>query len=321
MGCRKKRACYYLDVEYRTLRGWEKSGVVDKRKGAKKMVANKLTEKEEKEIVKILGKERFCDLTPYEIVPILAENGKYIASVSAFYRILNKYDLLKHRRKSKKPGKHEIIELKATKPNQLLSWDISYLKTNIQGQFYYLYMILDVWSRVIAGWEVHTNETGEKAKDLFKKIAKERELKNAVLHSDNGGPMRSALLADTLENLNVTPSFSRPRVSNDNAYSESLFKTVKYTAGYPKSFKSLEEAREWVKQFVSWYNTEHRHSGIGYVTPLERHNGDDVEIFAKRNKVFEAAKAKHPERWSKNMKVWKKQEVVYLKKGNRKERA
>lgn len=303
-------------MEYRTFRNWEKNGVRDKRKGAAKKVANKLTEKEEMEIIKIACQKRFRDLTPYEIVPILAEEGRYVASASTFYRVLKKAELLTYRGKAQKACKQETVELKATGPGQLLSWDISYLKTNVRGSFYYLYMVIDVWSRVILGWEIHKAESGDIAKELFVKISHKYGLRDAILHSDNGGPMRCATMAATLELLGVIQSFSRPSVSNDNAYSESLFKTLKYTAGYPRHFSSIKESRKWIESFVNWYNTQHRHSGIGYVTPMQRHTGKDVKIFAKRNETYETAKAKHPERWAKDTKKWKKEPDVYLKKGN-----
>lgn len=305
-------------MEYRTYRNWEKKGIKDKRKGALKKVANRLTEKEKKEIIRIACLKRFRDLTPYQIVPILAEEDIYIASASTFYRVLKNAGLLKHRTKAKKACKQETVELKATRPGQLLSWDISYLKTDVKGRFFYLYMVIDVWSRVVLGWEIHTEESGELAKELFKRICRKYDLKDAILHSDNGAPMRCATMAATLELLGVIQSFSRPSVSNDNAYSESLFKTLKYTAGYPKHFSEIEDAQEWVDKFVVWYNTMHRHSGIGYVTPMQRHTGKDVDIFKKRNQTYEAARAKHPERWAKETKKWNKKTDVYLKKGNRK---
>ena len=321
MGCRKKFTCDCLDIEYRTTLNWEKYGTRDKRKGSGRKVGNKLTKKEEKEIIKIACQKHYCNLTPYEIVPILAEKGKYIASVRTFYRILKKEGLSAHRGKSKKSSNHTKIEIKATGPNQLLSWDITYLKTCIRGKFYYLYLVIDIWSRMVVGWEIHTEESSILAKELFEKLCCKYDLKGAILHSDNGSPMKNATMADTLEKLGVTQSFSRPSVSNDNAYSESLFKTLKYTAGYPKNFLSMEDAKEWVEIFVNWYNHDHRHSGIGYVTPYQRHTGKDIKIFQKRNEVFKNARAKNPERWSKKRKNWYQKKEVFLKKGNRKKRA
>lgn len=269
-------------------------------------------------IIQTVCSSRFCDLTPHQIVPILAEEGVYLGSPSTYYRIMREAGLLKHRGKGKKPRRHKPIELKATGPGQLLSWDITYLKTGVRGSFYYLYMVIDVWSRVILGWDVHSEESGELGKELFKRICGEFDLRKAILHSDNGGPMRSGTMAAALEKLGVIQSFSRPNVSNDNAYSESLFKTLKLTAGYPRCFKEIEEARVWVKKFVTWYNNEHRHSGIGYVTPMQRHTGEDIEIFARREKTYEGAREKHPERWAKESRRWTKQPEVILKKGNRK---
>lgn len=314
-GCRKKEVCKYLEIPIRTVQNWEKSDLKDKRKGSAKHVHNKLTAKEQSKIIKIACDERFKNLTPYEIVPILAEEGKYIASVSSFYRILKKSGLL-FIKKSKKKRKVEPVELKATKPYDLVSWDITWLNTNIRGKYYYLYMFVDIWSRYIVGWEVYENESGQLAKELFNNIASRINVKEMILHSDNGGPMISSTMRATLEKLGVSASFSRPHVSNDNAYSESLFKTLKYTAGYPKNFKSIEESREWVSRFVQWYNYEHRHSRIGYVTPNQRLNGLDKKIFEKRNTTFALAREIHLERWTKKSKVWRNESEVYLKKGN-----
>jgi transposase InsO family protein len=272
-----------------------------------------MSEQEEENIVSMCCSRRFKDMAPNEIVAILAEEGVYIASEATMYRVLRKRGLLKHRteskpgRKSKKPE-----ELKATGPNQVLSWDITYLKTIIKGQFYYLYLFEDVWSRLIAAWEVHSYESGEVAAGIMEKLQTEQCLHGVHLHSDNGSPMKSATMLATLQKLGVAPSFSRPQVSNDNPYPESLFRTLKYNAGYPKCFESIEEARAWVAKFVHWYNNEHRHSSIKYVTPMQRHTGKDKEILEKRKRTYEEARKKNPHRWSRGIRNWDHIDTVCL---------
>jgi putative transposase len=271
-------------------------------------------------VIEMACQPRFMNLTPHEIVPILAEEGTYLASESTMYRILRREKLIKPKRRTN--ANHQAVEIKADKPNQVWSWDITYIKSFIRGRFYFLYLILDVFSRYITGWEIHETEDGVSASELFERACLEQgiEPRTLTLHSDNGSPMKSGTMLATLQALGVVSSFSRPSVSNDNAFSESLFKTLKYTAGYPVKFESLEEAVEWVKRFVAWYNTEHRHSGIGYVTPAQRHQGLDTEILLKRKAVYEAAHRRHPERWSRHSRNWDRIEVVWLKKPNRKEK-
>ena len=162
------------------------------------------------------------------------------------------------------------------------------------------------------GWEIHEYESVDIASDMFKRLKTKYNVKGVRLHSDNGNPMRGATMIITLHSLGVIPSFSRPRVSNDNPFIESLFSTMKYTAGYPGRFKSLQHSREWMSEFVNWYNTKHRHSAIGYVTPEQRGSGVDLEIFKKRNEVIEAARKKHPERWVKKIRKWENVDIVLL---------
>jgi transposase InsO family protein len=197
--------------------------------------------------------------------------------------------------------------LTATAPNQLVSWDITYLATTIKGQFFYLYLFLDLFSRKIVGWQVYDRESSELAAALVQDLCQREGIPRdqLVLHSDNGGPMKGATLLATLQKLGITPSRSRPAVSNDNPYSEALFKTLKYDARYPSQpFATLTAAREWVTGFVHWYNHEHRHSSIQFVTPAQRHNGEDRAILKRRQAVYAAAKAKKPERWSRNIRNW-----------------
>ena len=244
---------------------------------------------------------------------ILAENTVYIASESSFYRVLNAANMLHHRSNSKPCSKiGKPAELKATGPDQVWCWDITYLRTTVHGLYYYCYMIKDIWTKEIVGWEIHDVEDIDIAAEMFKKLKGKRSLRGVRLHSDNGNPMKGATMIMTLYNLGVIPSYSRPRVSNDSPYIEALFKTLKYTAGYPGQFKDIYHARIWMADFVNWYNTEHRHSAIGYVTPAQRKSGEYKEIFERRNITMEYARLSHPERWGKRIRVWKANEEIYL---------
>lgn len=174
-----------------------------------------------------------------------------------------------------------------------------------------------MFSRKIVGWEIWETETADHASELIKRIYREEKIyvkkQPLVLHSDNGSPMKGATMLETLYALGIVPSKSRPRVSNDNPYAESLFKTLKYRPNYqPKGFSTIMEARLWVKRFVDWYNNEHRHSGIQYVTPTQRHEGKDKEILERRRELYEKAKQRHPERWSGEIRNWEYQEEEWL---------
>lgn len=314
-GARRRKACHILDMSLRTLQRWEKEGLVDKRKGPISKPRNKFSESEQKEIIKIANSPEYCDLAPSQIVPLLADKGMYIASESSFYRLLRAYKMLKHRSNSKPARNNRPKPFIAVKPNEVWSWDITYLPTSVKGQFYYLYLILDIFSRKIVGYVVHTEESADHASSMIKEASLDENIDkdNLVLHSDNGGPMKAATMLTTLQNLGIMPSFSRPCVSNDNPYSESIFKTLKYRPEYPgKPFTSIEDANEWVDGFVKWYNNEHLHSSIKFVTPNSRHEYLDIKQLENRHKVYIDAKKKHPNRWSGNTRNWKRPENVFL---------
>lgn len=314
-GARLEKACRIIDLSIRTVQRWRKNEVGDRRKTAKKFSPKTLTESEKNQILDICNSNEYCELTPNEIVPILAEKGQYIASESMFYRVLKENKLLKHRENTKlRIKKSGPIELIADGPNQVLSWDITYLRTSIKGIFYYLYIFMDVWSRKIVGWTVEERESGEIASNLIESICIENGLESIYLHSDNGKPMRCGTMLATLDWLGVNPSFSRPYVKNDNPYSESLFKTVKYRPEYPDCFSTIDHAKKWVNNFINWYNTEHRHSGIKYVTPEQRHLGFDREILRKRHETYQKAKMRVPQRWAKETRNWSFIEKVFLNK-------
>jgi transposase InsO family protein len=204
---------------------------------------------------------------------------------------------------------------RATRSNQLWSWDITYLPVAIRGRFLRLYLVLDVWSRRIVGWDVHEREVATHAATLIQRICAESGVdpKGLVLHSDNGKPMRGNTMVATLQWLGIVPSFSRPHVCNDNPYSEALFRTLKQPPAYPHlPFASSDAARQWVARFVTWYNTEHRHSAIRYVTPDQRHTGADVAILARRRALYEHARHRTPRRWSGKTRNWAPVAVVVL---------
>lgn len=317
-GARRHKACAVLEIAPRTLQRWRQSGALkpDARAARVYTPANKLSEPEREQVLAVANSAEFAPLPPSQIVPILAERGEYIASESTFYRILREARQLKHRQASRPTTAcHKPKALQATAPNQLYSWDITYLPTAIKGLFFYLYLFMDIYSRKIVGWQVYAQESSEWAAEILCDIAVREGIdqNQVTLHSDNGSPMKGATMLATLQLLGIMPSFSRPSVSNDNPYSESLFKTLKYRPEYPgRPFASLAEARQWVAGFVDWYNVEHRHSAIRFVTPAQRHAGLDTAILAHRKIVYETAKARHPTRWSRETRNWEPVQVVYL---------
>ncbi len=316
-GARLRNACELLGLDPRTVQRWKRRGIgEDRRAGPKTPPRNKLSTKERAHALEIMNSPEFRDIGPNQIVPALADRGVYIASESTMYRILREEQLLAHREPSSPAIKrHRPDECVATGPNQVWSWDITYLKSPVLGAFYYLYVVTDVWSRKIVGWTVETEETAENAEVMLARAhAAEGVMRDGlVLHSDNGSPMKAATLLAALGKLGVATSFSRPAVSNDNPYSEALFRTVKYRPEYPKRpFESIEEARRWVESFERWYNTKHLHSAIRFVAPSDRHAGDDVEILERRHAIYRAAEKRHPERWTCGTRDWRPIEEVVL---------
>jgi putative transposase len=319
-GARVAEACKLLKIGKRTLQRWKsaKTPVEDQRPLAQKTSSSKkLTEKEKTEILEVVNNEKYCSLPPSQIVPALADEGRYIASESSFYRHLREKKMQNHRGKAKAPVSKPLSTHMATAPNQVWTWDISYLNGPIKGMYYYLYMIIDIFSRNIVGWEIWLEESTEKASELIEKAYLAHRIstlqKPLILHSDNGSPMKGATMLETLYKLGIVPSRSRPRVSNDNPYSESLFRTFKYRPEYPsKGFLSLEDARAWAGSFVTWYNTSHRHSGIQFVTPREVHTNQAQQVLNKRREVYAQAKARNPARWSGHCRKWELPERVWL---------
>jgi transposase InsO family protein len=275
--------------------------MTDKRKGPLIEPINKLSKEVNDKIVETANSKKFVDLSPWQIVAKLADNGEYIASESSFYRVLKELKMLKHRGRKKPPERKRPAALIATAPNQIWSWDITYLKSSIKGEYFYLYLFMDVFSRKIVGYDIFECESMDYSAELFSRICFNENIQKEqlVLHSDNGGPMKGATMLATMQSLGVVPSFSRPRVSDDNPYSESLFRTLKYRPDFAEVFKDISDAKKWTLKFVDWYNNYHLHSGIKFVTPASRHRGEDSEILKKRKVVYEKAKLENPERWGK----------------------
>ena len=321
-GARRQASCAVLEVSLRTVERWEKArDQGDQRRGPATGCAHALSAQEKQAIVKVSSSPEYRDLSPWQIVARLADTGKYLGSESSFYRVLKQNDLLTHRHNSKPRVHRRPKDLTAKTPNQVWSWDITYLSSPIRGAYYYLYLVEDIFSRMIVGWSIEEVESADHAGLLIDRICQEQGIAKGqlTLHSDNGGPMTGATMVATLERLGVIPSLSRPAVSDDNPYSESLFKTLKYRPSYPdRAFSSIDQARAWVSRFVQWYNTEHLHSAIRFVTPSSRHLGKDPAILAKRVTVYEKAKRLNPQRWSGPTRNWSPITEVFLNPKNHK---
>ncbi len=266
-GARRGPACRLVGLSVRTVERWRAAPAVDDaRHGPHHQPANTLTPVERRTILTTVTSAAYRDRSPHQIVPSLADNGRYLGSESTIYRILRAEALLQHRGRAKAPERRPPRTHVATGPNQLWTWDITYRMTPVRGVFDYLYLLLDVWSRKIVGWAVQDVESAAHAAALFRATCATQQVdpRGLVLHADNGGPMKGATMVATLERLGVLASYSCPSVSNDNAYSESLFRTLKYCPAYPtQPFADRIAARVWVAAFVRWYNTQHLHSAMG----------------------------------------------------------
>ena len=306
-GCRKVKACETLGLSLRTVQRWQRTGSVDRRKGSRAMPANRLSQSEVARVVAVLNAPEHAAKSPNQVVAMLADRGEYIASESTMYRILREERLLHHRQASAPARRHEPTARVASGPNQVWSWDITWLASPVRGMYFYLYLIMGIYSRKIVTWQVHERECAEYAAALAHEACYVEgvDAREVVLHADNGSPMKGATMLATLERLGVIPSFSRPAVSDDNPFSESLFRTLKYRPEYPEqAFENITHARAWVERFVRWYNHEHRHSAIRFVTPHERHSGQEREILQRRHALYQQARRGHPERWSGETRNW-----------------
>lgn len=320
-GATQASACKAAGITARTLQRWrvpDGSLLADRRPDAvRPMPATALSADERAAILATTQEPRFASLPPSQIVPQLADEGVYLGSESSFYRVLHDANQQHRRGRAHPPSTRTVTTYGATKANQVWCWDISYLPSPVRGLFFYLYLVLDLFSRKVVGWEVHAEESGEHAAALLLRTSLREGIDTLkqplVLHADNGSPMKSATLLATLQWLGVAPSYSRPRVSNDNPYAESFFRTCKYRPEWPAAgFASLDDARQWVLKFVQWYNEEHRHSGLNFVTPGQRHREEAPAVMQKRIAVYQAAQDRNPGRWSESIRDWSLPETVWL---------
>jgi putative transposase len=320
-GARWARACAQIGLSGRTVQRWQRpeaqSGDLrasDKRQASAPL--NKLSEAEREAALDLLNSEEFKDLPPSQIVPRLADQGRYVASESTLYRLMREAGQLTHRRLERLPKKRSKPRaLVATQPDQIYCWDITYLPTEVRGIYFYLYLFVDLFSRKIVGWQVYDCESAERAGALLQDICQRQGIEpgRLTVHSDNGSPMRGETMLATMQRLGVVPSRSRPSVSNDNAYSESLFRTLKYRPALPvRPLADLLQARRWMLDLVHWYNNEHRHSAICFVTPDQRHALLDQSLLQARDAVYEAARQLHPNRWSGQTRDWTRHDTVHL---------
>ena len=320
-GARLHNACGQIGLSARTVQRWlgPCAGAGDRRARtlrAKVAPPNKLSLAERDAAMQILNSNAFKDLPPSQIVPRLADAGQYVASESTMYRLLHQAGQMTHRRLERAPRKvSKPRALVATQPEQVYCWDITYLPAPVRGMHFYLYLFVDIFSRKIVGWQVFDCESAELAAGLLRDICERMGIPQGQLtvHSDNGSPMKGETMLATMQSLGIAPSRSRPSVSNDNPYSESLFRTLKYRPQLPlKPFKDLLHARRWVTQLVHWYNLEHRHSAIRFVTPTQRHAGLDKSLLKNRDVVYAAARQANPNRWSGSTRNWRPIDEVHL---------
>ncbi|HQC87118.1 MAG TPA: IS3 family transposase [Rhodoferax sp.] len=320
-GARMAQACSQIGLSVRTVQRWQNPQAQD---GDRRLAglhqraepANKLSEGERQAAMAVLNGDAYKNLPPSQIVPRLADQGRYIASESTLYRLLRQAGQMTHRRPERAPQKRSKPRaLTATEPDQIYCWDITYLPTQVRGSYFYLYLFVDLFSRKIVGWQVYDCESAELAGGVLQDICTRQGIAagQLVVHSDNGAPMKGETMLATMQRLGVAPSRSRPSVSNDNPYSESLFRTLKYRPAMPvKPFENLLQARRWVTELVHWYNEEHRHSAIGFVTPTQRHAGQDKALLKERVAVYELARQTNPLRWSKQTRDWSPVQRVEL---------
>jgi putative transposase len=321
-GARLRLACETAGINLRTLERWKADdGLItgDGRPSAMRPTpAHALTPAERAEVLRVANEPRFADVPPARIVPMLADEGVYIASESTFARVLREHGQAAHRGRAKAPTTTRPPTTHiATAPRQVWCWDMTYLPSQVAGRWFYLYLILDLYSRKIVGWEVHETDAADHAAHLVRRTALAEGIAalaaKPVLHGDNGATLKATTVLAMLHWLGVKPSYSRPRVSDDNAYAEALFRTAKYRPEFPvEGFETLDGARDWGSDFVHWYNTEHRHSGIRYVTPAQRHTGEDLTILQARHALYQTARENNPGRWTQNTRNWSPINAVTL---------
>jgi len=254
---------------------------------------------ERREVLELLHSERFVDRSPSEMYATLLDEGTYLCSIRTMYRILEENGEVRERRDQLRHPQYQKPELLATGANQVWSWDITKLLGPVKWTYFYLYVILDIYSRYVVGWMVAPRESAELAKRLIGETSGKQNIapEQLTIHADRGTSMTSKPVALMLADLGITKTHSRPQVSNDNPYSESQFKTLKYRPEFPERFGSIEDARGFCQEFMRWYNTEHHHAGIGLLTPETVHYGRAEAVIEGRQRVLSAAYEQRPERF------------------------
>ncbi|SDE45302.1 Transposase InsO and inactivated derivatives [Belnapia rosea] len=313
-GARLAPACALAGIDLRTFQRWRgENGQVraDRRPDAiRPRPSQALSEVERAQIVELANQPRFASTPPARIVPVLADEGVYVASEASFHRVLRDHGQMQRRGRARPPRTAGPPSTHvATAPGQVWCWDVTFLRAQVQGRWFYLFLILDLFSRKIVGHEVHETDQAEHAAHLVRRTALAEDIHarahRPVLHGDNGSSVKGTTVLAMLHWLGIAPSHSRPRVSDDNAYAEALFRTAKYRPDFPTAgFADLAEARHWAAAFVRWYNHEHRHSGIRYVTPAQRHATEDRPILAARHALYQQAREANPRRWSGPTRNW-----------------
>src|SRR3954465_14966053 len=305
-GARLAPACALAGIDPRTAQRWQTGDRLargDRRPDAERPTpSHALTAAERARIIAVANEPRFAETPPARIVPALADEGTYLASESSFHRVLRAHGQMNRRgraqppRTSRPPSTHV-----ATRPGDVWCWDMTFLPAQVQGRWFYLYLILDLFSRKVVGFEVHDTDSADHAAHLARRTALAEGIHamptRPVLHGDNGATLKATTVLAMLHWLGIKPSYSRPRVSDDNAFAEALFRTVKYRPEFPsKGFADLDAARHWTVGFVQWYNHERHHSGIRYVTPAQRHAGQDHRLLSARHAVYQDARERNPQR-------------------------
>lgn len=313
-GARLRLACESAGIDVRTLQRWQAHQGLTAGDGrpqaVRPMPSHALSQAERAQLLVVANEPRFAAVPPARIVPMLADEGIYLASESSFSRVLRAEGQTAHRGRAKAPkAVRPPTTHIAAAPRQVWCWDMTYLPAQVLGRWFHLYLILDLYSRKIVGWEVHDTDDSDHAAHLVRRTALAESIATLdakpVLHGDNGSTLKATTVLAMLNWLGVKPSYSRPRVSDDNAYAESLFRTAKYRPEFPaKGFDDLAHARSWAAGFVRWYNHDHRHSGIRYVSPAQRHAGEDQVILAARHALYTRARALNPARWSGPTRDW-----------------
>lgn len=303
-GASSKRVSKELGLSLRTLRRWRQDTPDGRPQAIRPKPSNALSQAERQEIVKACNKSEHASKAPAEIVVDLADEGRYVASESTIYRVLRQHRQSAHRGRARapKPRPHPGTH-NATAIRQIWVWDITWMPSTVAGIFYRLYIIMDLYSRKIVGWEIWNEENAQRAQELVRRAALAENIAGntpLILHGDNGSPLKAGNVLALMYSLGITPSHSRPRVSNDNAHAEAFFRTTKYHPSLPpEGFETLQKARQWAAEFIQWYNQEHKHRSLNHVTPEQKHSGEDIEILARRHRLYQKERQQNPGRWIK----------------------